>query len=62
MAVDWVTGNIYFTDSGYMHIGVCSNDGSYCTVIIEEPNDKPRSLALLPSKRCVRFKYKNLNN
>ncbi|OAD52717.1 Vitellogenin receptor [Eufriesea mexicana] len=49
IAVDWVTGNIYFTDSGYMHLGVCSNDGSYCTVIIKERNNKPRGLALLPS-------------
>lgn len=49
MAVDWVTGNIYFTDGGYMHIGVCNNDGSYCTVIIKEKNDKPRGLVLLPS-------------
>ncbi|XP_033360743.1 vitellogenin receptor isoform X1 [Bombus vosnesenskii] len=49
MAVDWVTGNIYFTDGGYMHIGVCNNDGSYCTVIIKEQNDKPRGLVLLPS-------------
>ncbi|CAK9805473.1 Vitellogenin receptor [Anthophora plagiata] len=50
IAVDWVTGNIYFTDSGYMHVGVCSNNGSYCTVIIKERNDKPRGLALLPSR------------
>ncbi|XP_012350206.1 vitellogenin receptor isoform X1 [Apis florea] len=49
IAVDWVTDNIYFTDSGYMHIGVCNDDGSYCTVIIKERRDKPRGLALLPS-------------
>lgn len=49
IAVDWITGNIYFTDGGYLHIGVCSNDGFYCTIIIKERNNKPRGLALLPS-------------
>ncbi|XP_015434155.1 PREDICTED: vitellogenin receptor [Dufourea novaeangliae] len=49
IAVDWVTDNVYFTDSGFRHIGVCSNDGSYCTVIVEERSSKPRGLALLPS-------------
>ncbi|KOX76539.1 Vitellogenin receptor [Melipona quadrifasciata] len=62
MAVDWVTGNVYFTDSGYMHIGVCSNDGSYCTVIIEEPNDKPRSLALLPSSGIMYWSKWGVNS
>ncbi|XP_014204223.1 vitellogenin receptor [Copidosoma floridanum] len=49
IAVDWITGNIYFTDSMYKHIGVCSNDGTYCTVIITEATEKPRGIALMPS-------------
>nr|XP_031843623.1 vitellogenin receptor-like [Nomia melanderi] len=49
VAVDWVTNNVYFTDTGFMSIGVCDNDGSYCTVIIEQTNGGPRGLALLPS-------------
>nr|XP_033342194.1 vitellogenin receptor [Megalopta genalis] len=48
IAVDWITDNIYFTDSDLKHIGVCSNDGSYCTIIITERTGKPRGLALLP--------------
>ncbi|XP_011501063.1 PREDICTED: vitellogenin receptor [Ceratosolen solmsi marchali] len=50
IAVDWVTGNIYFTDSAYKHVGVCNNDGSFCTVIINENTEKPRGIALLPSE------------
>ncbi|XP_033323602.2 vitellogenin receptor [Megalopta genalis] len=48
IAVDWITGNLYFTDSHLMHIGACNNNGTYCTVVIEETSDKPRGLALLP--------------
>ncbi|XP_063218375.1 vitellogenin receptor isoform X2 [Bacillus rossius redtenbacheri] len=34
LAVDWVTGNIYFTDVEMKHIGVCSHDGSACAVVL----------------------------
>lgn len=53
LALDWVTQNIYFTDSQKKHIGVCNSDGSYCSVLVNEDIDQPRSLALLPSKRLV---------
>ncbi|XP_049533845.1 putative vitellogenin receptor [Anopheles darlingi] len=48
IALDWLTGNIYFSDSGQMHIAVCSNDGFYCKAIVQEKLHKPRGLALLP--------------
>lgn len=47
IAVDWITENIYFTDEDYNRIGVCSNDGANCTVLINEIN-KPTGIVLLP--------------
>jgi len=48
IAFDWITGNIYLTDSNRTHIIACSNDGSICSVIIQELMDKPREIALHP--------------
>nr|CAJ19121.1 vitellogenin receptor [Blattella germanica] len=50
LMVDWVTENIYFTDAEAKHIGVCSNNGSMCTVLVNEDIDKPRAIALLPTE------------
>jgi hypothetical protein len=50
LAVDWVTGNIYFTDAGAQHIGVCTNNGSFCTVLVNKDMDKPRGIILLPAE------------
>jgi hypothetical protein len=50
LAVDWVTGNIYFTDVDAQHIGVCTNNGSFCTVLINKDIDKPRGIVLLPTE------------
>jgi Low-density lipoprotein receptor repeat class B len=47
--VDWLTKNIYFTDSRKKHIAVCTNDGAHCTAIVTRDGDsKLRSLALHP--------------
>ncbi|XP_060527930.1 putative vitellogenin receptor [Cylas formicarius] len=46
LSVDYVTGNIYFTDMKKQHIGVCSNDGSHCTVLINSDIRKPRAIVL----------------
>lgn len=48
IAIDWVTHNIYFTDSHLMRIGVCNDNGTYCTAVVKDTNDKPRGLVLLP--------------
>ncbi|KAG4077892.1 hypothetical protein HA402_013826 [Bradysia odoriphaga] len=50
IAVDWITGNLYFSDAMYMHIAVCSNDGKHCTSLITEKVERPRSLALYPQE------------
>lgn len=50
IAVDWLTGNLYFTDGSLMHIAVCSNDGSHCVALVNENVHHPRSIALLPQR------------
>lgn len=50
IAVDWITGNLYFSDAMYMHIAVCSNDGKHCTSLITQNVERPRSIALYPQE------------
>lgn len=35
LAIDWLTGNIYFTDASRSHIAVCTNNGLSCTQIVD---------------------------
>lgn len=47
LSVDWLTGNIYFTDSSVKHIAVCTANGFYCTNLISsEALDMPRAIVL----------------
>ncbi|XP_011315523.1 vitellogenin receptor isoform X1 [Fopius arisanus] len=48
LAVDGITGNIYYTDASNKYLGVCTASGVYCTAIITEGTEKPRGLALYP--------------
>lgn len=50
IAIDYYTGNLYFTDFGHMHIGVCSNDGFYCMVLISQELQQPRGIVLFPQR------------
>lgn len=52
LAVDYVTGNIYFTDGEKKHIGVCTENAT-CTVLHNKDIDKPRAIALFPQKGFV---------
>lgn len=57
LAVDWLTGNIYFTDVEYKHIGVCTSDGSHCTSLVNVDIQKPRGIVLDVNNGYVHFKY-----
>lgn len=50
IAIDYITGNIYFSDNDYEHIAVCSNDGHYCKALITQNVHRPRGIALHPQK------------
>ncbi|GAB1865448.1 Putative vitellogenin receptor [Camponotus japonicus] len=49
IAVDWITGNIYFTDKENKHIGICNANGTYCTILMSELSN-PEGIVLLPIK------------
>lgn len=50
IAVDWLTKNIYFTDSSRKHVAVCTNDGYYCTELVKiDIMHYPRAIALHPT-------------
>lgn len=45
VALDWVAGNLYITDSELKKIIVCKKDGTICSVLFDRI-DRPRALAL----------------
>lgn len=50
LAVDWLTGNFYFTDSFMQHIGACSSDGYNCAALVSQSIEKPRGIVLYPQE------------
>lgn len=49
ISIDWLTGNIYFTDAGRSHIAVCNGNGDYCTELVStDIMERPRGIALHP--------------
>ena len=46
LAVDWVHGHLYWTDTGLDHIEVATLDGTMRKVLIEEGLDEPRAIVL----------------
>ncbi|XP_075155675.1 low-density lipoprotein receptor-related protein megalin [Haematobia irritans] len=55
LTIDWVAGNMYFTNV-YPHenyVEVCWLDGSHRKVLVKTTNDAPRELAVNPIKRLL---------
>ncbi|XP_043277730.1 vitellogenin receptor-like isoform X2 [Venturia canescens] len=49
LAVDWVTGNVYFVDTFKKEIGVCTENGASCTILFNSSIlDRPEALLLHP--------------
>ena len=53
LAVDWVHGHLYWTDTGLDNIEVATLDGSMRRILIDDDLDEPRAIALHPGKGWV---------
>ena len=50
MAVDWVTGNVYWTNGGSAAILVSDRDGRFTSTLITKDLRKPRAICVDPEK------------
>ncbi|CAN7993050.1 unnamed protein product [Ixodes hexagonus] len=55
VAFDWVTNNLYITDSALKRILVCKSDGSACAPVVTAFLDAPRAIIVNPSERLVKI-------
>lgn len=61
--VDWLTGNIYFTEKSDDYVGVCSPGGNLCTKLLgEDPSQRPKivdpsTIAVAPTHGYSIFIY-----
>lgn len=54
IAVDWLTGNVYWTDAVYDWILLHSSDGSRYDIVVDEGLDQPGGIAVHPIRRLVK--------
>lgn len=54
LALDWVTNNLYVTDSALKRIFVCRVDGAFCAAAVATGVDAPRAIVLNPAETYVR--------
>jgi integrin beta 2 len=50
VALDWVSGNWYYVDDERDMIYMCTYTMQYCYILIDVNLNKPRSIALDPTK------------
>ncbi|XP_047571659.1 prolow-density lipoprotein receptor-related protein 1-like isoform X1 [Lutra lutra] len=55
LAVDWLSGNIYWIDSENPHINVASSKGQYPTVLVSKNLYRPASVVLHPPSAVMCF-------
>lgn len=51
IAVDWVAGNLYWTDSGRDVIEVAQISGQHCKTLISGMIDEPHAIVVDPQRR-----------
>ena len=49
VAVDWISGNIYWTDTGVDYISVSRLDGTSRRVLVQDGLDEPRAIVVDPA-------------
>ena len=50
IAVDWVASNLYYTSLETHALWACTLSLGVCTPVVSEGVDKPRAIALYPTK------------
>lgn len=54
LSVDWLTGNIYFTDGGRSYVAVCDGTGNTCVKLVSSKVvEKPRGIQLYPPEALM---------
>ena len=51
IAVDWMTGNVYWTDATYDWIVLLSSDGTRFDIVIDDGLDRPGGIAVYPAQQ-----------